>query len=1186
MRLSLGKRLLFLIFLHIAFVHDELTAQQVYQRSIVTSLDQLPENELKIGSSVEKRALRQEIRPAEIVDIKGQLEIKTIGQKGLSQPRRGVLKPDIKRAIYNEPITALDPRFKDAATMNLQYLDVDQGLGSSYVWSLAMDKVGNFWAGTYGGGIYRYDGVSFYPFSEKEGLLNDFVSKLIFDSKGRLWIGTNIGLSIYDGTSFYNFSDSSGLPGSGVWDVFEDSQGIFWLATEKGVFRVRETGDMEFQYEWFDETSGLQGSFTWTFYEHDDGSIWSGNDVGVDIFRFSDSAVTEIMSITPDDGIKSEGIWNIEQDKTGAVWLGTNGWGAFRLVMSEATKQPVEVHKFYHESGFVGDWVWDLTADSNDNLWVGSYGNGLAKLEFEDNRIFTSNISEENGLSNNYVVSIQEDGYGSYWFGTYGGGIAKYNELLPFQHFTEHEGLSSRYVLTFSEDRDGAIWFGTEGGGITKMIEDGAGNRQFEVYDEESGLLDNWIWDIIEDKHGQTWVASDMGISIIDASRKSIKHLTSDQGLVTSKVWALFEDSKGNIWIGTEGAGIMQYSAQTGEFAVLYEGNGQYNKGISSMLENEDGSLLIGVYGEGLKKLDRDEKGDFYLEAVSTGLQNEQITSLIRDDLGSIWVGTEGGGVSVIQADTTIKFNSDNGLSNNYVWSILQDQDGKIWITTENGLNEVELVNGSYEIRKYERQDGLKAPDFYTSSGYVDSKDRKWWGGGKSLTMRGMTPTVDRESEVYLQLNNVKLMDSFVDFNNSSDQYFSNSRPFYNVPESLVVPYDIDHIAFSFSAIGWMRPKGLFYKYRLVGLTEQWNETQETSIDYRNLDAGDYKFELIGRSTETGDSEMISYSFHIDPAPWHTWWARSIYLVLVVYLALVTVRWRTNSLRKNRDQLRRMVNEKTKKLQESNVQLEASLKEIALTQRKLANSEKMAALGQVSAGIAHEINNPISAINNIADILIRDLADVKELLKKYESLDDDAIKLIKHEISYTDLMESLDSSTHHLRIGATRTLEIIRGLRNYSRLDTNNKVMADIHEGLDSTLILLNNRIKDIVEVEKQYDERIELIECYYGQLNQVFMNIISNAIDALGEDGKISICTEKVDDQHIEIRITDNGAGISEEIRESIFEELFTTKEVGAGTGLGLSISNQIIQKHGGTIRVNSALGQGSTFIISLPIY
>ena len=273
-------------------------------------------------------------------------------------------------------------------------------------------------------------------------------------------------------------------------------------------------------------------------------------------------------------------------------------------------------------------------------------------------------------------------------------------------------------------------------------------------------------------------------------------------------------------------------------------------------------------------------------------------------------------------------------------------------------------------------------------------------------------------------------------------------------------------------------------------------------------------------------------------------------------------------------------------------ELHNTVEKLKKTQNQLVEAEKMASLGQLTAGIAHEINNPINFVSSNVNPLRMNLAELKEILEIYRNATENGIeneKIFaakelekKYDLDY--LLKEVDLLLGGISEGANRTKEIVLGLRNFSRIDEHELRSASIHESLDSTLILLQNTFKNRIDVEKDYDENLQSIECYPGQLNQVFMNIINNAIQSIVGKGKIFIKSKKIKGRAV-IWIKDTGKGIQKDHLNKIFDPFFTTKEVGEGTGLGLSISYGIIQQHKGDIKVNSKPGQGTTVKISLPI-
>lgn len=282
---------------------------------------------------------------------------------------------------------------------------------------------------------------------------------------------------------------------------------------------------------------------------------------------------------------------------------------------------------------------------------------------------------------------------------------------------------------------------------------------------------------------------------------------------------------------------------------------------------------------------------------------------------------------------------------------------------------------------------------------------------------------------------------------------------------------------------------------------------------------------------------------------------------------------------------------RTQELHQNNQRLAKTLEELKSAQIQLVQSEKMASLGQLTAGIAHEINNPVNFISGNIGPLSRDMEDVKQLLLKIkviETAPDREAALaealaFRNEIDTDFLLGEIDDLLDGIKEGAQRTKEIVLGLRNFSRMDEEVFKIADIHEGLDSTLTLLSNRYKKRIVIHKDYGN-LPRVECLPGKLNQVFMNILTNAIQAIEGEGDVFLRTWSEADR-VFISIRDSGAGMSPDVQARIFEPFYTTKEVGEGTGLGLSISYGIIEQHHGKISVESAPGQGSTFTICLPV-
>ncbi|MFT6963559.1 MAG: signal transduction histidine kinase [Flammeovirgaceae bacterium] len=255
----------------------------------------------------------------------------------------------------------------------------------------------------------------------------------------------------------------------------------------------------------------------------------------------------------------------------------------------------------------------------------------------------------------------------------------------------------------------------------------------------------------------------------------------------------------------------------------------------------------------------------------------------------------------------------------------------------------------------------------------------------------------------------------------------------------------------------------------------------------------------------------------------------------------------------------------------------------------------MSSLGQLTAGIAHEINNPINFVYAGTNTLKMLIDDIGTVLDKYDGIDlskdkeelevaFSEIQQFKDEIDFDEIQQDVQELIKDILNGAERTQSIVLSLKTFSRLGEGDMQRADLHDNLNSTIVILNPEIKNRIEIIKEYDPHFPSIECNVGEVNQVFMNLISNATQAIEGKGKVIIKTWKEGDIAY-VSVSDNGSGMNESTKAKIFEPFFTTKDVGEGTGLGLSISHGIIEKHNGTIRVESQLGRGTSFIVGLPI-
>jgi ligand-binding sensor domain-containing protein/serine phosphatase RsbU (regulator of sigma subunit) len=865
-----------------------------------------------------------------------------------------------KAVTTTQPTTikALAPRYKDAAITNLQYLDVDQGMASSYVLSILEDKEGNLWFGTNGGGVSRYDGKFFTHFTKQEGLSNNTVWSILEDKKGNLWFGINGGgVSRYDGESFTHFTEKQGLSNNTVNSILEDKEGNLWFGTNGGgVSRY----DGEF-FTHFTEKEGLSNNTVNSILEDKEGNLWFGTAGGVS--RYDGEFFTHF---TEKEGLSNNTINSILEDKEGNLWFGTNGGGVSRYDGESFTH-------FTEKQGLSNNTIWSILEDKEGNLWFGTNG-GVNRYDGE----YFTHFTEKQGLSNNTVNSILEDKEGNLWFGTYGGGVSRYNGK-SFIHFTDKIGLSNNTIWSILEDKDGILWFGISGGGVSRY--DG---ESFTHFTDKQGLSNNTVLSILEDKEGNLWFGTNGGgVSCYDG--KSLTHFTEKQGLSNNTVWSILEDQEGNLWFGTDGGGVSRYDGKS--FTHFTEKQGLSNNTVLTTLEDKDGNLWFGTYGGGVSRYDGESFTHF---TEKQGLSNNFVNSILEDKKGNLWFGTNGGGVSRYDGVDFTHFTEKQGLSNNTVWSILEDKEGDLWFSTEKGISllaQEKLTKIKEEVNTtifqvFEKNDGLKVVDFYPNSACLDSKNRLWWGSGKSLTMLDLKnfDVAIQPPSVYLR--QLDINEQFVDYRNITDNLgdkieFSGVQEFENYPLDLELPYDKNHLTFHFSAIDWSAPHKIQYSYLMDGLNDNWSiPSYEAKADYRNLPYGSYIFKVRAIGESGGWSESFEYTFTIHPPWWHSWWARTGYGIAGILLVFGFVRWRTTKLKQRQKELETEVELATEEIRQQKTEAEY--------QRDFAQKEHQEAERQRHIVVEKntEILDSIQYTKRLQDAILPSVKLVKEYFEE------------------------------------------------------------------------------------------------------------------------------------------------------------------------------------------------------------
>ncbi len=414
--------------------------------------------------------------------------------------------------------------------------------------------------------------------------------------------------------------------------------------------------------------------------------------------------------------------------------------------------------------------------------------------------------------------------------------------------------------------------------------------------------------------------------------------------------------------------------------------------------------------------------------------------------------------------------------------------------------------------------------------------------------------------------------------------------------EQVVFNHHQNDLTFGFVGLHYAAPEENRYNYRLRPYDQDWRgETGDRRATYTNLQPGSYTFEVKASNSDgVWAEEEMTLEVTILPPWWQTWWAYSLYGIFIVSgLFAVDRIQRRRLIAREREKARERELAHAREIEKAHTELQQSHAHLKATQQQLVQQEKMASLGQLTAGIAHEIKNPLNFVNNFAEVneeLAREL--IEELAENSEKRIADVQEVLE------DLAHGLKTNAAHIAKHGKRADRIVQSMMKHASADSKERYRVEVKAFVEEYINLAyqgkKTQVSDLeVQIKRDYDETLGSVEMAPQEMSRVLLNLLSNAFDAVHEkatkrDGgyrpEVRITTHKVDGQ-VEIRVSDNGLGIPAEIQEKIFEPFFTTKPTGSGTGLGLSLSYDIVtQGHGGTLTVESTEGEGATFVITLP--
>lgn len=749
-----------------------------------------------------------------------------------------------------------------------------------------------------------------------DGLPMNTVIAITQTPDGYIWAGTEVGLVRFDGIKFETFDHENApfFTGNVVIALLKDRNGTLWIATRgDGLLRYRNGA-----FDAIKGGPGLMGNDIWALTESLDGSIWAGSAKG--LFRLVD----DTLSPVPLPGQLSTRIVSaLLEDRHGQIWVGTNGAG---LVLVKKRGDG-----FGSETLGPNDLkITTLFEDRMGVIWIGTMERGLFRY-WNDKLV---SLSAEHGLSNPQVRCFFEDRFGNIWIGTHGGGI----NILPvggdrIHAFHRPEEFTSNIVLCFFQDREGTLWVGTNGGGLNSLRE-----SRITTYSTKNGLSYNNLYGVFQDRSGCIWLGTKgYGVNYFKDNR--FHSLTMADGLSSDSVVSIAQDLEGGMWFGTLGGWINRY--KDGRFDIFDSRHGLSYNFFRALYVDPGGTLWAGTVNGGVHRY---ENGMFPL-VVDV---NTRVNTFLKDSGGKLWIGTFGRGLCRLDPENTGDgtfdvFDTDKGLSNNVVLCIHEDETGILWIGTFKGLTR--SSGGSFAVMS--KKDGL--PDDVVYSILEDRKKDFWISSNRGIycLSRGevdaffsgktgtVTPTLYGKEAGMLSIecnggnqpagwkssdgklwfpttNGLSVIDPMnIGLNNIPPPVVINSITIdgksYPVPpakpgnETVVVPPGAVHIEFHYSALSFIVPKKIRFKYRLEGYDRYWIDAGDyRKVFYSNLEPGRYRFRVTACNSDGvwNDTDAV-VRLHLK-----TEFYRSrvfkIALVLVVVLVVLFIHiyliWRRRSI--------------------------------------------------------------------------------------------------------------------------------------------------------------------------------------------------------------------------------------------------------------------------------------------------
>ncbi|MEJ7821296.1 MAG: triple tyrosine motif-containing protein [Chitinophagaceae bacterium] len=706
--------------------------------------------------------------------------------------------------------------------------------------------------------------------------------------------------------------------------------------------------------------------------------------------------------------------------------------------------------------------------------------------------------------------------------------------------------------------------------------------NSFENIDLKDRQLYKKIVAVAKSRDGSLWIAAlESGLIQYNPVSRTIIKFRNDPNdsttIASDIILTVAADKAGIVWVGTVSKGLNSYNTQTKKFtrypfvinnSIKQVKDSLDDQTVTYLYFDKEDMLWIGTNNGGGNSFNP-HTGKFrsYLNYKEGFFA---ITSMFEDSRKRFWVSTYLSGVFLLDKQTGAlkKFSEKEGLIHNSAFSIKEDAAGNIWVATTKGMSRINPV--TYSITNFAAarpvMNEFSITNFLDRNGVFHMQARNGILAFNPLQLdeSKTLPAVYIESVGY-----------------RSSGKTTDTLLFTEGLEKIRLKHDENRISFQYIALHFADPSMNQYAYQLEGYDKDWVQAgTQRAVTYTNLSPGKYIFKVKAANSDgVWNEKGASFTIIILPPWWKTWWAYMLYVLLFLGALRIFSKWRERNLRREKEILEEKVTERT-------TELKQSLESLKATQSQLVQSEKMASLGELTAGIAHEIQNPLNFVNNFSEV------NKELLLEMKDEIDKGNINEVKTIAN--DLIDNQEKINHH----GKRADAIVKGMLQHSRSSSAVKEPTDINSLVDEYLRLsyhgLRAKNKSFnATMKTDFDDSIGKINIIPQDIGRAVLNLLTNAFYAVNEKKKqqpdgyeptVSVSTKKVSDK-VEVKVADNGNGIPQKVLDKIFQPFFTTKPTGQGTGLGLSLSYDIIKAHGGELKVETKEGEFAEFVIQLPI-